>query len=104
MKATMHATVIALALACTSAHGQQRADEQTEVKKQTANSAPQTVIETPTTRERERQQRLTDGLNTKRAAPDPRQKDEYGTPKPDTPPGQGTNSSTDAVRAADAKH
>ncbi|HEY4093274.1 MAG TPA: hypothetical protein VGN46_17315 [Luteibacter sp.] len=34
---------------------------------------------------------------------DPRKKDEYGSPVPSTPKGQGTNSSTDAQRAADAK-
>lgn len=86
------------------AFAQDRPGKPVEVKRQTANSAPQKVVETPETRQNEANQHLTDGLNTKKGSGDPRDRDEYGTPRPDPVKGQGTDSSTDAMRAADKKH
>lgn len=77
-------------------------DAPIESKTQTANSAPQTVNETKNSRKHEANEHLTDGLNTTHSR-DARKKDEYGTPLPAAPKGQGTNSSTDAQRAADPK-
>lgn len=74
-----------------------------EVRKQTANTAPQKVVETPQTRKNAANQHLSDGLNTKKGSGDPRERDEFGTPRPESLKGQGTNSSSDAMRAADKK-
>ncbi|KJV36191.1 hypothetical protein [Luteibacter yeojuensis] len=73
-----------------------------ETKTQTANSAPQKVDETARSRQQEQKQHWNDAMNTT-GSKDPRQKDEYGTPVPPQTKGQGTNSSTDAQRAADPK-
>jgi hypothetical protein len=85
------------------AYGQEEAGHTAEVKKQTANSAPQTVVETPATRKKEANEHLTDGLNTtgdRNKGP----RDAYGTPRPEPLKGQGTNTSTETMRAADKKH
>jgi hypothetical protein len=65
-------------------------DRTVETKKQTVNSAPQTVHETERSLKKEQEQHWNDGLNTKRA-PDPRKRDEYGAPKVSPPKGQGTD-------------
>lgn len=77
-------------------------DAPIETKSQTANSAPQTVRETAASKEHEQNEHWNDPMNTTHSR-DPRKKDEYGSPVPSTPKGQGTNSSTDAQRAVDAK-
>ncbi|QWT22382.1 hypothetical protein KPL74_10370 [Bacillus sp. NP157] len=78
-------------------------DTPIETKTQTANTGRQTVHETPRSVEHGKQQHWSDAMNTQ-GQKDPRRKDEYGTPVPEAPKGQGTNSSTDAQRAADVKH
>src|SRR3954471_3408195 len=85
------------------AYGQDEAGHPADVKKQTANSAPQTVVETPATRKKEANEHLTGGLNKTRAKnQEPRAA--YGTPRPEPLKGQGTNTSTETMRAADKKH
>jgi len=101
--------IVAIAFAAASlssfTYAQTRGQQGVEVKKQTANSGPQKVIETPATRKKEEKQKWTDGMNTKRyPTTDHRPRDEYGAPVPNPPEGQGTNSATDAMRAADKKH
>lgn len=103
MKIVMHAAVVC-ALLCTSVYAQETGNG-VEVKKQTANSGAQTVVETPKTREAESEQHLTDGMNTKRNQKPPSgPRDSYGVPVPKPVEGQGTNSSTETMRAADKKH
>ena len=82
---------------------QDNAGQRVEVRTQTANTAPQTVVETPQTRKNEANQHVTDALNTKKGSGDPRDRDKFGTPRSEPLKGQGTNSSTDAMRAADKK-
>lgn len=98
--------IIAVAALATPwlAFAQDHAEGSTTVKTQTANTAPQTVVETPKTRKAKAEQRVTDGTNTHRGSGDPRRRDEYGTPRPEPINGQGTNSSSDAMRAADKAH
>lgn len=104
MKAVMHVAMVS-ALLCTSAYAQQQMGDGVKVKKQTANSASQTVVETPKTRKVESQQHVTDAMNTNRNQKPPEgPRDSYGVPVPKPPAGQGTNGSTDAMRAADKKH
>lgn len=105
----MRVTALTLALLglsiSMSAFGQDAArsnDAPIESKSQTANSAPQTVNETANSKKQEQKQHWNDAMNTTHSR-DPRKKDEYGSPVPSTPKGQGTNTSTDAQRAADAK-
>lgn len=103
----IHSYAILVLLAATGAATAQEAahsgDAPIETKTQTANSAPQTVNETPNSRKHEANEHLTDGLNTTKSR-DTRKRDEYGTPVPEAPKGQGTNTGTDAQRAADPKH
>lgn len=82
---------------------QEKAGAPVQVKTQTAAGHPQTVVETPKTRQERASQHLTDPLNTKKGSGDPRRRDAYGTPVPEPLHGQGTNVSSDAVRAADPK-
>jgi hypothetical protein len=108
MKAVMHVALVS-ALLCTSMYVSVYAQEQSsrgvQIKKQTADSAPQTVVETPKTRKAERKQHLTDGTNTTRnQKPASGPRDSYGVPVPEPIQGQGTNGSTDTMRAADKKH
>jgi len=104
MKAVMHVAVVSVLL-CTSAYAQEQAGGGGEVKKQTANSGGQTVVETPKTRKAESEQRLTDGMNTNRNQRRPSgPRDSYGVPVPKPIKGQGTNGSSDTMRAADKKH
>jgi hypothetical protein len=104
MKLTASVVLIGL-LVSTASFAQSSGDKGVEVKKQTANSGPQKVVETPATRKKEADQKWTDGVNTKRhPSTDTRPRDEYGVPVPQPISGQGTNSSTDAMRAADKKH
>ena len=104
MKAVIHAAVVC-ALSCTSVYAQDQAGNGVEVKKQTANSGAQTVVETPKTRKAESEQHLTDGMNTKRNQKPPSgPRDSYGVPVPKPVEGQGTNGSTETMRAADKKH
>ncbi|MGN6480540.1 hypothetical protein [Luteibacter sp.] len=88
---------------CASAQDAARSnDSPIESKSQTANSAPQMVNETADSKKHEQNQHWNDAVNTTHSR-DSRKKDEYGSPVPATPKGQGTNTSTDAQRAADAK-
>ena len=104
MKAVMHVAVVS-ALLGTSAFAQEHSGGGVEVKKQTANSGAQTVVETPETRKAESEQRLTDGMNTNRnQRPQSGPRDSYGVPVPKPIAGQGTNGSTETMRAADKKH
>jgi|GEM_PF-4808067 len=103
--AARYTVAAAFALACTGVYAQAQDGKGIEVKKQTAASSPQTVVETPRSRDEEKEHHVLDATNTKRYPTDhslPR--DGYGVPVPQPPPGQGTNSSTDAMRAADKKH
>lgn len=77
-------------------------DTPIETKTQTANTGRQVVNETPRSKQDEQKQHWTDAMDTSHSR-DPRKKDEYGTPVPQPPSGHGTNSSTDAQRAADAR-
>ncbi|SEO94986.1 hypothetical protein SAMN02800692_2963 [Luteibacter sp. UNC138MFCol5.1] len=61
---------------------------------------PQTVKEDAHSRAKERREHWNDGMNTKRA-PDPRERDEYGTPKVTPPKGQGTDNAGGLPPAAD---
>jgi hypothetical protein len=78
-------------------------DRPVETKKQTANSAPQTVHETERSLKKEQDQRWNDGMNTKRA-PDPRKRDEYGAPKVSPPEGQGTDNDAGLPKKDPPRH
>jgi hypothetical protein len=93
---------VALSMSVAGQDAPRSKDAPIESKSQTANSAPQTVNETANSKQHEQKQHWNDAMNTTHSR-DPRQKDEYGSPVPSTPKGQGTNTSTDAQRAADAK-
>lgn len=108
MKAVMYVAVVCALLWTslnTSADAQDHTGGGVQVKKQTANSGAQTVVETPKTRKAESEERLTDGMNTNRnQKPLSGPRDSYGVPVPKPIPGQGTNGSTETMRAADKKH
>lgn len=108
MKAVMHVAVVS-ALLCTSLSTSVDATEQrdsaVEVRKQTANSGSQTIMKTPKTRKAESEQHVTDATNTTRNQSRPAgPRDSYGVQVPEPIPGQGTNGSTQTMRAADKKH
>jgi Ni/Co efflux regulator RcnB len=94
--------LLTLAITASLALSAMAAPQQVETKSQTANSAPQKTSDTPRSRQQGQKQHWNDAMNTKNTK-DPREKDEYGTPVPPQTKGQGTNSSTDAQRAADPK-
>ena len=100
MRPILFSLALALSMPLT-AFAQDDAGKGVEVKKQTANSGAQTVVETPATRRREANEHITDPVTTRKGSGDPRPRDAYGTPVPKPIKGQGTNSSTDAMRAAD---
>jgi len=95
--------VAGLLLLPLGALAQTRADESAQIKTQTVAGHPQKVVETPKTKRAEAAQELTDPVNTKKGSGDPRRRDAFGTPVPEPLKGQGTNVSSDAVRAADKK-
>jgi hypothetical protein len=108
MKAVTHVAVLC-ALLCTSlfmsVDAKEQSDSAVEVRKQTANSGSQTIMETPKTRKAESEQHLTDAMNTTRKQSRPAgPRDSYGVQVPEPIPGQRTNGSTETMRAADKKH
>lgn len=76
----------------------------TKVERQTVDSHPQHVNETPRTKADDAKSRMTDALNTKRGAPDPRERDSFGTPKSSPPPGHGTNNRGSIPPESDVNH
>lgn len=76
----------------------------TRVERQTVDSHPQHVIDTPQSDADKANSRMTDGLNTKRGARDPRERDSFGTPKSSPPPGQGTNNRGSIPPESDINH
>lgn len=97
------AGAVIFSVAPLAAVAQKKVNDAVQVKHQTAAGHPQTVVETPETKNDTARQRLTDPLTTKKGSDDPRRRDAYGTPVPEPLDGQGTNVSSDAVRAADPK-
>ena len=76
----------------------------TKVEHQTVDSHPQQVNDTPQSDADKANSRITDGLNTKRGAGDPRERDSFGAPKPSPPPGQGTNNRGSIPPESDVPH